>query len=112
LVSENEIRQLLLNLTRNSLDAMEAGGSVIVETYRDDGGIFLAVRDSGPGMTPDILEKLGTPFFTTKANGAGLGLPICYRIAERHNARIEVETGPAGTSFVVRFVAPNGDGDG
>lgn len=54
-------------------------------------------------MKPEVLEKLGTPFFTTKETGTGLGLAVCHGIAERHNATIDVETSSAGTTFFVRF---------
>ena len=48
---------------------------------------MLAVRDEGNGIRPEVLEKLGTPFYTTKDNGTGLGLGVCYAIAARHNAK-------------------------
>ncbi|KJR45306.1 sporulation kinase [Desulfosporosinus sp. I2] len=51
-----------------------------------------------------MLEKLGTPFFTTKEQGTGLGLAVCYSIVSRHNGRISVETSPAGTTFYVYFI--------
>ena len=54
-------------------------------------------------MSPEVLEKLGTPFFTTKEKGTGLGLAICYSIAERHHADIDIETGEKGTTFYIRF---------
>lgn len=51
----------------------------------------------------EVLEKLGTPFYTTKDNGTGLGLGVCYAIAARHNAKIEIQTGSEGTTFFVKF---------
>ena len=59
----------------------------------------MTVRDQGQGMTPEVKAKLWTPFFTTKEKGTGLGLPVCFQIAQRHEATIEVETGPEGTAF-------------
>ena len=53
----------------------------------------------GKGIRPEVLEKLGTPFYTTKDNGTGLGLGVCYAIAARHNAKIEIQTGSEGTTF-------------
>jgi signal transduction histidine kinase len=61
------------------------------------------VKDEGTGLPPEIIDKLGTPFVTTKENGTGLGLAVCYSIAARHNARIDFETGPEGTTFSVHF---------
>lgn len=102
-VDKKEIQQLIFNLVNNGLESMPAGGCVHISTFMDSSSVVLAVRDEGHGIERDLLEKLGTPFFTTKDNGTGLGLPICYRIAHRHNARIDVETNSAGTTFYVRF---------
>jgi len=66
----------------------------------------LAVQDQGNGIKPEVLEKIGTPFFSTKEDGTGLGLAVCYSITARHNATIRVETGPTGTTFFVRFKKP------
>lgn len=101
-----EIRQLLLNLVCNGLEAMSAGGILTIKTCVRGEHVVLSIHDQGRGMKCDVLNKLGTPFFTTKENGTGLGLPICYGIAARHNARIDVETGPGGTIFLVTFKNP------
>lgn len=100
---EKEIRQMILNLVRNSLEAMKESGEVTIRTFREKDCIVLAVQDKGPGIPAEIINKLGTPFITTKEGGTGLGIPICYRIADRHHARIEVETGPVGTTFLIVF---------
>ncbi|MDD4237902.1 MAG: PAS domain S-box protein [Desulfotomaculaceae bacterium] len=102
-LDDKEIRQLILNLVRNGFEAMSPGGKMKIKTFRDESFVVLAVRDPGKGIKPDVLEKLGTPFFTTKDNGTGLGLAMCYSIAARHNAKIQVETGPEGTTFLVKF---------
>ncbi|HWR42395.1 PAS domain S-box protein [Sporomusa sp.] len=103
LIDAKEIRQLLLNLTRNGLEAMQPGTTLTIKTYLDNGEVFLVVRDQGPGIQEELLEKIGTPFFTTKDFGTGLGLAICYSIAARHNAVISLDTSPAGTAIYVRF---------
>lgn len=103
LLDETEIRQLILNLVRNGLEAMPLTGALTIRTFIDGDAVVLAIQDEGTGMTPDILEKLGTPFFTTKDQGTGLGLAICYNIAHRHNATIEPQAHSAGTTFFVRF---------
>ncbi|MCQ6280265.1 GAF domain-containing protein [Bacillus sp. EB600] len=103
LLNRNEIRQLLINLYRNGLEAMNQEKVLTIRTYKDDDCVVLAVRDQGKGIKPEVLEKLGTPFFTTKDNGTGLGLGVCYAIAARHNAKIEIQTGPKGTTFFVKF---------
>ena len=106
LIDEAEIRQLILNLVRNGLEAMPTEGMVTISTFTDRASIILAIHDEGMGMAPEILEKLGTPFFTTKDHGTGLGLAICYNIAHRHNATIEPQVHATGTSFWVRFTHP------
>ncbi|MGJ7922632.1 GAF domain-containing protein [Neobacillus sp. LXY-4] len=105
LLNRNEIRQLILNLYRNGLEAMEPGKVLTIATHKEDDCVVLAVKDQGNGIKPEVLEKLGTPFFTTKENGTGLGLGVCYGIAARHNAKIEIQTGPEGTTFFVKFKA-------
>jgi signal transduction histidine kinase len=104
LLNRNEIRQLIINLYRNGLEAMSKGKTLTISTYNEDENfVVLAVRDQGEGIRPEVLEKLGTPFYTTKDNGTGLGLGICYAIAARHNAKIEIQTGSKGTTFFIKF---------
>ena len=103
LMNEKEIRQLILNLVRNGLEAMPPGGIMNIQTLSEEDEIVLSVQDNGKGIEPEVLEKLGTPFFTTKDTGTGLGLTVCYSIAAGHNARIDVETGSEGSTFFVRF---------
>lgn len=103
LLDQKEIRQLILNLAHNALEAMSPGGMMTIRTYPDGDGAVLSVRDQGGGIDPVIMEQIGTPFITTKKDGTGLGLAICYSIADRHNATIEIDTGTGGTEFRVRF---------
>ena len=105
LFDKDEIHQLILNLGRNGLEAMLPGGYITIKTFKESDRVVLAVQDQGKGIAPEVLERIGTPFFTTKDNSTGLGLAICYSIAQRHNARIDVETGSTGTTFYVRFKA-------
>jgi PAS domain S-box-containing protein len=103
-LDEKEIRQLILNLVRNGFEAMSPGGTLTIKTFSEGDEVVLAVQDQGEGIGPDVLERIGTPFFTTKENGTGLGLAVCYSIAARHGAKITVDTGSTtGTTFYVRF---------
>ncbi|MGE5370686.1 MAG: PAS domain-containing protein [Solirubrobacterales bacterium] len=102
-MDKSEIRQLLINLARNGMEAMQPGGILTIGTSTDGREPILFVKDQGRGIAPNIIEKLGTPFLTTKENGTGLGLAVCYSIAVRHKARLEVETGPVGTTFMLAF---------
>lgn len=103
MLNEKEIRQLILNFARNGLEAMLPGGRLTIRSYTDGEEVVLAVQDQGKGIDSGILKKIGTPFFTTKENGTGLGLATCYSIAARHNAKLDFKTGDSGTTFFVRF---------
>lgn len=115
LLNHNEIRQLIINLYRNGLEAMDEGQTLTIGTYpENDNSVVLAVQDQGSGIDPAIIDKIGTPFYTTKDEGTGLGLGICYAVAARHNATITMETGPEGTIFFTKFPVepePNGEPD-
>lgn len=102
-LDKKEIRQLILNLVLNGLEAMPAGKTVTIKTYTKGNDVFLEVADQGVGIKPEIMDKIDTPFFTTKEKGTGLGLPVCHSIALRHNATIDVKTSSEGTSFIVCF---------
>jgi two-component system NtrC family sensor kinase len=103
-----EIRQAVVNLLLNAMEAMGKGGTLVVETGTSDGGrtVEIAVEDSGPGISPEHLAKIFDPFFTTKEKGTGLGLSVVYGIVQRHGGRIDVES-PAGhgARFVIRLPA-------
>lgn len=100
---EESIGQLVLNLAMNGIEAMEPGGQLTIKTYTDAGKLILEVKDTGPGIAEDLLDKIWTPFFSTKENGAGLGLPLCYKIAKQHGASIYLDTSPNGTRATVKF---------
>jgi len=103
LLDANEIRQLVLNLVRNGVEAMPKGGELTLGTKLENNEVILFISDQGTGIDEEVLEKLGTPFFTTKDTGTGLGLSICYRIANRHNATIKINSSKAGTTFRICF---------
>lgn len=101
-----QIYRVALNLLANAIDATEgSGGTITLETGRDDGAAYLRVRDTGCGIPPENLGRLGQPFFTTKhKTGTGLGLAVCYRIMEQHRGRIHVDSSPGkGTVFTLVF---------
>jgi len=106
LVNAREIRQVVMNLVTNGLEAVDKNGTVKISTYQDNNSVVIEVSDNGPGIEKDIMAKLGKPFTTTKEKGAGLGLTICYNLARKNNAVIEVETGGEGSTFYVRFNLP------
>ncbi len=103
LLDEKEIRQLILNLVRNGIEAMPSGGCLTIKTFMENSEIVLAIQDEGYGIAPELMDKLGTPFFSTKDQGTGLGLAVCYSIAARHNAKVLVESVNGRTIFCIRF---------
>ncbi|KAB2952132.1 PAS domain S-box protein [Heliorestis acidaminivorans] len=100
---EEELKQLIINFAQNGIEAMEPQKTLTIRTASDQSYVLLTVIDEGKGIPSDVYSKIGTPFVTRKADGTGLGLAVCYSIAERHKAKIEVETSSNGTSFSVKF---------
>lgn len=92
------IEQVIVNLVRNASEALEEvpadDRQIEVRTYREGNGVGLSVADTGPGLQPDVLERLFEPYFTTKESGTGMGLPICRSTLEAHQGRISVTTNP------------------
>lgn len=102
--SRKQMKQVLLNLFQNAEKACAGGDTITVKTYMDAGWACLEVADTGHGISPENIEKLFHPFFTTDPSGTGIGLAICNRIISDHNGRILVKSEPGvGTSFIVCF---------
>lgn len=99
----SQMQQVFLNILLNAVDAMENTGTVTVATrVADEGHIQIKVADTGKGLSAMALEKIFTPFFTTKTKGTGLGLSICKRLIEQHGGSIVVASRPdQGTSFTI-----------
>ena len=104
-----EVREALLNLVSNALDAMPEGGTLAVRTGIRTGATeseaYVEVRDTGSGMTDEVRERAFDPFFTTKSSGTGLGLSEVYAVMKRHRGRAEIESSP-GQGTTVRLVFP------
>jgi PAS domain S-box-containing protein len=106
-MNSKEMKQLILNLVRNGMEAMNDKGVLRIETMNFKDTVQLRVIDNGVGITQEKLERLFEPFFTTKTNGTGLGLALCLSIVERHNGKIHVEsTVGQGTAIIVSFCKP------
>ncbi|WP_188915327.1 PAS domain-containing sensor histidine kinase [Salinarimonas ramus] len=104
LVDRIQVQQVLLNLIRNAIEAMADGPhrELVVSTQAlpDEGLVQIRVSDTGPGIAPEIAERLFQPFITTKAHGMGVGLSICRTIVESHSGKISAESVPGrGTTF-------------
>jgi len=110
-----KLRRVLINLVGNALDALEESAtpapaiSVAVGENLAGTEVWVRVRDNGPGIDPSILEKVFSPFYTSKENGTGLGLAISKKLVEAHGGGIETGSTPAGgAEFVISFPTPSG----
>jgi signal transduction histidine kinase len=95
-----QMKQVLLNLCLNSLEAMTGGGRLELATVAEAGYLVLRVKDTGPGVSPDCLAHVWDPFFTTKERGMGLGLAIVKGIVERHGGTIRLTSEPRRGTLV------------
>lgn len=104
-LDETSIRAAVTNLVLNAVQAMPAGGTLRVETSREGGALRLTVADTGVGMTGGQLEKIFEPFYSTRSQGLGLGLPYVKKVVEEHRGEISVESRP-GEGTTVRVSLP------
>ncbi|HYS79238.1 MAG TPA: ATP-binding protein [Anaeromyxobacteraceae bacterium] len=104
---EERLRQVVMNLALNALDAVGRRGTVRVSCAREDSApqeVAIYVDDSGPGIAPDLRDRIFEPFFTTKAQGSGLGLSIVHAIVTQHGGTISIEDAPTGGArFALRL---------
>jgi len=100
----NQLKQVLVNLIKNAMEATEGNGQIFLSTGFQDGQAWFAVRDTGKGMPPEVLENIFHPFFTTKDKGTGLGLAVIHKIITDHRGSIQVDSAPDhGTTFLIRL---------
>lgn len=98
------LHRVLSNLVLNAIDAMPQGGTLIMRTRRNDGGVELQVSDTGTGLTPEECARLFTPYYTSKQHGTGLGLAIVQSVVSDHGGRIAVDSAPGrGTTFRIEL---------
>lgn len=101
-IDAGQIKQVLVNLIKNAMQAMTRGGTLLLQTGRSKEGVWVSVGDNGMGIPSDKVNKIFEPFFTTKEKGTGLGLMIVQRIVREHGGRIELESHLGeGTTFRV-----------
>jgi CheY-like chemotaxis protein len=100
-----ELREVLLNLVFNAIEAMPEGGTLTLSSWAEGGNVWLAVKDTGVGIPEEIRSRIFDPFFTTKGvQSSGLGLSVSYGIIHRHGGEIMVESRPGrGTTFTIRL---------
>lgn len=104
-VDPNHLKEILLNLLQNSLDALEENGSIILSSRHEDSFLILCIEDTGLGIPEEIRAQIYTPFFTTRQDGTGLGLSIAKSLAEANGVTLHlVRSGPDGTVFEIRLL--------
>lgn len=104
LADEHQLRQVFLNIVRNSREAMHGGGKLTVETRSQDGSVEVVFSDTGKGIPPDLRDRIFEPFFSTKDGGTGLGLAVSRQILQAHGGSIACQSNPGGgTTFVIRL---------
>jgi two-component system NtrC family sensor kinase len=102
----SQLHQVVVNLVVNAVQAMPGGGTLTVSTRFDEDNVYLAVEDTGVGMSEDVKKSIFLPFYTTKevGQGTGLGLPVVHGIVTAHGGSVAVESGPGrGARFEVRL---------
>ena len=105
MLDEASIRAATLNLVLNAVQAMSTGGHLTVSTGRDDGTLWITIRDTGAGMSAEQIKQIFEPFNTTKSRGLGLGMPYAQKIIQQHGGQIVVESRP-GNGTQVRIELP------
>lgn len=105
LLDEGQVQQAILNIVINAIQAMEKGGTLACRLGRTGSFRTVEIADTGPGMAPEIRDRMFDLFYTTRQGGTGLGLYITQSIVAEHKGYIDVKTGPAGTTIVVALPA-------
>ncbi|EIT87468.1 PAS/PAC sensor signal transduction histidine kinase [Fictibacillus macauensis ZFHKF-1] len=102
---ENELKQVFINLVKNSIEAMPEGGVIHIAGSKHEDGIEIVIHDQGCGIPPESINKLGEPFYSTKEKGTGLGLMTSYKIIREHQGQISIDSTP-GNGTTVRISLP------
>ncbi len=108
MIDVNYLRQALLNIVKNAMNAMEDGGRLDIDVWSDGDYVKISVKDTGCGIDQEHIGKIFEPYFTTKASGTGLGLTVVYKIVKEHDGDISVssEVGK-GTTFTISLPVPS-----
>jgi len=100
------VKQAILNVVLNGVQAMPDGGTLTISARRDERGLLqLDIQDSGQGIPPEIQARIFDLYFTTKESGSGIGLAMTFRVMQLHNGSVDFDTGAQGTTFHLRFPA-------
>jgi signal transduction histidine kinase len=106
-LNSSALQAALINLVKNALEAMPDGGELFIHTYNTPSGVAIDMIDTGCGMDETTAMRMFEPFYSTKPEGSGLGLPTTRKIIEAHGGRISVQSEVGrGTKFVIEFPTP------
>ena len=102
MVNPSDIREVLVNLIFNAVEAMPQGGKITISSAKEADRVIVQVQDTGIGMDEETKGRIFDPFFTTKGHGSGLGLSLSYTICQSHGGTLEVESEPGkGSTFTL-----------
>src|SRR5262249_4769640 len=104
----DKFEEAVWNLAINALEAMPEGGDLIIKADARDGSLSVSVRDTGPGIPPEIRADVFKPYCSTKSRGTGLGLALTEKLVSQHHGGIDCRTGPSGTDFQITFPLDDG----
>lgn len=103
-IDTDQIRQVLVNMITNAVQAMPEGGKLTLEARKRDSFLEMKIADTGVGMSEETMGKIFDPLYTTRAKGIGLGLAVCKSIIDRHEGQVKVESSVGkGTTFTIRL---------
>ncbi len=104
----SQLKQLIFNVSKNAMEAMQDGGAIDIVADTDDAFVYLRVRDTGCGIERDAISRIYEPFFTTKDGGHGLGMMIVMRIMREHGGQVGIDSTPGeGTLVTLQFPRPD-----
>ncbi|RNB87221.1 hypothetical protein EDM56_16220 [Brevibacillus fluminis] len=100
----HKFRQALINIGKNAIEALQDGGSLTISAKKREGMVVIEIRDTGVGMTEEQIQRLGTPYYSTKEKGTGLGTMVSFTIIKKMNGTITIKSKPGkGTLFCIQF---------
>ena len=109
LADKDQLKQVFLNLLLNACQAMPSGGELSAKAYQTDGVVAVDIKDTGVGIKPQDIQNIFNPFFTTKAEGTGLGLALSFAVMESHGGTLNVKSEEGkGATFTLTLPLPDG----
>ena len=110
MIDNNAIKQALLNIIKNAMNAIKDSGTITIGAKIDSNNIIVSIKDTGVGIAEEALGKIFEPYYTTRSSGTGLGLTVVYKIMKEHEGDIQVQSVVgAGTTARLMFPIPSGE---